>query len=85
MLRVLKYPKDFQLAQDLNQPWYKDSAATAVIADNTGFSVRQAYHIQKPITKGTFSFIIPLKHIFGFCDDYNKVVCVWIQAYAYSC
>nr|XP_047129653.1 uncharacterized protein LOC124809560 [Hydra vulgaris] len=28
----------------------------------------------KPITKGTFSFSIPLKHIFGFCDDYNKVI-----------
>ncbi|XP_065683280.1 uncharacterized protein LOC136096071 [Hydra vulgaris] len=28
----------------------------------------------KPTTKGTFSFIIPLKHIFGFCDDYTKVL-----------
>ncbi|XP_065651126.1 uncharacterized protein LOC136079321 [Hydra vulgaris] len=28
----------------------------------------------KPTTKGTFSFCIPLRHIFGFCDDYNKVI-----------
>ena len=74
MLGMLKYPNDFQLAQGLNQLWYKDSAATAVIADNTGFAVRQAYLIQKPTAKGTFSFIVPLKHIFGFCDDYNKTV-----------
>lgn len=74
MLGMLKYPNDFQLAQGLNQLWYKDSAATAVIADNPGFAVRQAYLVQKPTAKGTFSFIVPLKHIFGFCDDYNKIV-----------
>lgn len=74
MLGMLKYPNDFQLAQGLNQLWYKDSAATAVIADNAGFAVRQSYLIQKPTAKGTFSFIVPLKHIFGFCDDYNKIV-----------
>jgi hypothetical protein len=46
MLGMLKYPNDFQLAQGLNQLWYKDAAATAVIADNSGFAVRQAYLIQ---------------------------------------
>lgn len=74
MIGMLKYPNDFQLAQGLNQLWYKDSAATAVLADNAGFAVRQAYLIQKPTRKGRFSFIVPLRHIFGFCDDYNKVV-----------
>src|SRR6218665_2682852 len=29
MLGLLKYPNDFQLAQGLNQLWYKDSTATA--------------------------------------------------------
>jgi hypothetical protein len=24
--------------------------------------------------KGTFSFRIPLKHMFGFCEDYDKIV-----------
>src|SRR6218665_314148 len=71
---MLKYPNDFQLAQGLNQLWYKDSTATAVIADNSRFAVRQAYLIRKPDAKGTFSFIIPLKHIFGICDDYDKIV-----------
>ena len=74
MLGLLKYPNDFQLAQGLNQLWYKDTAATAVIADNSGFGTRQAYLIQKPTDKGTFSFIVPLKHIFGFCDDYDKII-----------
>ncbi|XP_065671647.1 uncharacterized protein LOC136089525 [Hydra vulgaris] len=51
-----------------------DSSATAVLAENTGCSVRQAYIIQKPTTKRTFLFTIPLKYIFGFCDDCNKVI-----------
>ena len=47
---------------------------TAVIADNKGFKTRQSYFIQEPLPKGTLSFIVPLKHIFGFCEDYNKIV-----------
>ena len=74
MLGLLKYPNGFQLAQGLNQLWYKDGAATASIADNAGFAVRHGYLIKKPTIKGTFSFIVPLSHIFGFCGDYDKVV-----------
>jgi len=32
------------------------------------------YIIQKPDPNGTFLFRIPPKHIFGFCDGYDKVV-----------
>ena len=74
MLGMLKYPDAFAKSQGLNQLWVKDTASTAAIADNTGFAVRQAYLIKKPTEKGTFSFIVPLKHIFGFCDDYDKIV-----------
>ena len=74
MLGLLKYPNDFALAQGLNQLWCKDTHATAVIADNKGFEIRQAYLIQKPTAKGSFSFIVPLSHIFGFCEDYDKIV-----------
>src|SRR5678815_4003613 len=74
MLGLLKYPNDFALAQGLNQLWCKDTGATAVIADNKGFAARHLYLIRKPTTKGTFSFIVPLSHIFGFCEDYDKIV-----------
>jgi len=75
MLGLLKYPgDDFQKSVGLNQLWYKDTAATAHLQNNTGFGVRQQYIIQKPDRKSTFSFKVPLKHIFGFCDDYDKVV-----------
>ena len=76
MLGLLKYPDDFSRSKGLNQLWYKDTSATATIdgEDNIGFKIRQAYIIRNPDTKGSFSFEIPLKHIFGFCGDYDKVV-----------
>lgn len=74
MLGLLKYPDDFSKSQGLNQLWYKDTGTTASIQENAGFAIRQAYVIQSPDPKGTFSFRIPLKHIFGFCEDYNKIV-----------
>jgi len=74
MLGLLKFPDDFQKSTGLNQLWFKDTGATAHLQNNTGFGVRQQYSIQKPDPNGTFSFRVPLKHIFGFCDDYEKVV-----------
>ena len=70
----LKYPDDFSKAQGLNQLWYKDTATTAVKADNNGFAARHAYLIQSTTVKGIFSFRIPMMHIFGFCEDYDKIV-----------
>ena len=73
MLGLLKYPDDFSKAQGLNQFWYKDIATTAAKADNNGLTVRHAYHIQSPIVERTF-FRIPMKQIFGFCEEYDKIV-----------
>ena len=73
MLGMLTYPDDFSKSQGLNQLWYKDSSTDAE-ADNTGFAARHGYIITKPTNKGSFSFSIPLKHIFGFADDYSKIV-----------
>ena len=74
MLGLLKYPDDFSKSQGLNQLWYKDTGVTASTTNNAGFKVRQSYIIQSPDPKGTFSFRVPLKHIFGFCEDYDKIV-----------
>ena len=64
----------FQRLRASNQLWYKDTATTAVKADNNGFAARHAYLIQSPTVKGIFSFRISMKHIFGFCEDYDKIV-----------
>ena len=36
--------------------------------------MRKLYVTNNSDPKGTFSFRVPLKHIFGFCEDYDKVV-----------
>ena len=74
MLGLLKYPDDFSKSQGLNQFWYKDTNPEAHLTRNVGFGIRQQYLIQTPDPKGTFSFRVPLKHIFGFCEDYDKVI-----------
>ena len=75
MLGLLKYPDDFSKSKGLNQLWYKDTNTNATIGNdgNAGFNVRRNY-IFSSHTVGTFSFRIPLKHIFGFCEDYDKIV-----------
>ena len=81
MLGLLKYPDDFSKSKGLNQLWYKDTNNTSNLEGNNtniGYKVRHDYIFGaadgevNPI--GTFSFRIPLKHIFGFCEDYDKVV-----------
>ena len=74
MLGLLKYPDDFSKSKGLNQLWYKDTTNTAVLADNVGLRIRHDYIIKNSRPRGSFSFRIPLKHIFGFCGDYDKVV-----------
>ena len=73
MLGLLKYPDDFSKSKGLNQLWYKDTTTLAE-NDNNGFIIRRDYIIKNSKPKGSFSFRIPLKHIFGFCGDYDKVV-----------
>ena len=53
---------------------YKDTATTAAKANNNGFAASYAYLIQSPTIKGTFSFRIPMKRIFGFCEEYDKIM-----------
>ena len=71
MLGLLKYPGDF--SNGSNQLWYKDTTARAH-PTNTGWNERKMYIINNSDPKGTFSFRITLKQIFGFCEDYDNVV-----------
>ena len=74
MLGLLKYTEDFGKSKGLNQSWYKD-VTNAPNNQNAGFWARHRHlfnHLDA--NKGSFSFRIPLKHIFGFCEDYDKVV-----------
>ena len=71
MLGLLKYPDDFSKSKGLNQLWYKDTT-TQANNQNVGWNIRRQYVIHNFDPKGTFSFRIPLKHVFGFCEDYER-------------
>ena len=83
MLGLLKYPDDFSKSKGLNQLWYKDTKNTPILDTandnfNAGFKIRHDYIFGNTdgvaANVGKFSFRIPLKHIFGFCEDYDKIV-----------
>jgi len=70
---MLTYGDDFSKSEGLNVCWQKDTTAAAAAA-NLGWEARRQMIIVKPNPVGTFSFCVPLKHLFGFCDDYRKVL-----------
>ena len=81
MLGMLKFPDDFSKSQGLNQCWIKDTGEGNAVSDgdnpNEGFKLRRNYIINMPEgddNKGKFNFKIPLKHFFGFCEDYRKIL-----------
>ena len=81
MLGMLKFPDDFSKSQGLNQCWIKDTGNGDTTTDgnnpNEGFRLRRNYIINMPEgndNKGKFNFKIPLKHFFGFCEDYRKIL-----------
>ena len=81
MFGMLKFPDDFSKSQGLNQCWIKDTGDGNTVTDgdnpNEGFKLRRNYIINMPAgndNKGKFNFKIPLKHFFGFCEDYRKIL-----------
>ena len=76
MLGLLRYPDDFSKSKGLLQCWFKDNDEGGLNEDNIGRSERRKLFFEtvNAANKGKFSFCIPLKHIFGFCEDYDKVM-----------
>ena len=74
MMGYCKYSTDFKKGSALNRCWYPDDGTTAHLTNNKGFGIRQAYIIKNPDPNGSFSFCVPLRHIFGFAEDYEWVM-----------
>ena len=73
ILGLAKYSLNFNQGPGLNQCWVEDTADTSEDT-NIGFKSRRQYIITKPNPRGSFRFAINLEHIFGFCEDYDKVL-----------
>ena len=70
ILGLAKYPRE-----RLNQCWSRDTGTgTASLTTNDGFKDRHTFIIRNSDPKGSFRFAIGLDHIFGFCEDYDKIM-----------
>lgn len=72
MMGMLSYPSDYGDSVGLDQCWVKDNNKE-FDDTNKGFKTRQSYLMSTNPT-GMFQFHIHLNHLFGFCEDYEKIV-----------
>ena len=63
------FPCDFKQAEI--ECWSPDTS-TDIATTNTGFEARRQFLIATATPPGTFRYLVPLKRIFGFADDYGK-------------
>ena len=73
MLGLAKYSTSYNDGPGLSKCWSLDTS-TAAADTNVGFKRRREHIIPKPTPNGTFAFGIDMEHVFGFAEDYNKVV-----------
>ena len=69
MMGMLKYQRE---SPGLNQCWTIDTGTAAADA-NTGWKKRKDFMLSSN-PRGHFSFAVNLGHIFGFSEDFDKVV-----------
>ena len=74
LLSLASCSPDYSKGCGLIRGWTPDINANAAVAD-TGFAVRQRFLIQISGPIGSFQCTTPMRHIFGFADDYAKVTC----------
>lgn len=73
---LLTYPQFYGESGGLNQGWELDydheNGVNIDLTKKSGFKVRHDRFIKH--SKGYVSFVIPLSHIFGFCEEYRKMI-----------
>ena len=72
LMGISKFPYDYANGAGMIQCW-SPQTSDAVLGER-GFARRQEYIINKPDPRGSFSFAVEFEDIFGFCEDYDKVV-----------
>ena len=74
MLSHMLFNENFKHSDGLSMCWYPDTNNTADASTNEGFKARKNWIFTDTSDKGSFTFRIPLKYIFGFAFDYNRVI-----------
>ena len=74
MLSHMLFHENFKHSDGLSMCWYPDTDKTANKETNEGFKARKKWIFDDTKDKGSFTFRIPLKYIFGFANGYDKVI-----------
>ena len=72
LMGISKFSYDYGTGAGMIQCW-SPQTSDAVLGER-GFARRHEYIISKPNPRGSFSFVVELENVFGFCEDYDKVV-----------
>ena len=73
ILGLATFPDNFKLGEI--ESWAPDTSTEIDDTKNLGFKTRQNYILgSEPDPLGSFQISVPLKRIFGFADDYNKIL-----------
>ena len=72
LMGIAKFPYDYGEGPGMLQCWSPQQVDG--VLGTRGFARRQEYIISKPDPRGSFSFVVDLENVFGFCEDYDKVV-----------
>lgn len=72
LMGMAKYPYNYGLEGGMIQCWAPQTS-DGVLGER-GFIRRKDYIIVKSRPIGSFSFAIDLENVFGFCEDYDKIV-----------
>ena len=73
LMGAAKYPFDYSTGAGLMQCWAPNTADSQLI-NTKGYEARKKYIIGDSVPVGTFSFIVELENVFGFVEDYSKVI-----------
>ncbi len=69
------FTDSFKDSDGLSSCWSPDTNIEVDLEKNKGFKARHELLFTDTTKKGSFTFRIPLKYLFGFCFDYDR--CVW--------
>ena len=72
IMNLAKFPYGYASGLGMMQCW--SPATTDGVLANRGMERRKEYIMQKPEKPGQFSFVYELENMFGFAEDYDKVM-----------
>ena len=72
LMGIAKYPYEYAYGAGLIQCWSPETSDGVLM--ERGFARRKEYIIANSDPHGSFSFAIALENLFGFCEDYDKVL-----------